>query len=346
VIILRYLGREIYKTLFFTVAVLLLILLTNQLVNLLNRAAMGRMPAITVVQAVMLGIPQYLAYMVPLAIFLSIIVVLGRMNASHELVCMHASGFSRRQLLCHILLIALPIFGCVGLLTFELAPLSSNLERAIIQQAVMSATLDKVIPGQFQPLAGSDTTLHSEGKKNDVLEDVLLVEPTEKNKKNTLAAPVWDITRAETVSQKNQNNSIYLVFHKGHRVIMQPGTLAGEEFQFSEYGIYTPLPALEKQSSAVTLSTADLWHQMGDNLKYLAEWQWRFSIPISVLIFSFIAFPLSRVNPRQGKFMRVFPAVLIYAVYVSLLFVSRSKLARLMVDPGYIHADCRIVFLF
>jgi lipopolysaccharide export system permease protein len=324
VIILRYLGKEIYKTMFFTVVVLLLILLTNQLVNLLNRAVMGRMPAMTVIQAVTLGIPQYLAYIIPLAIFLAIIVVLGKMSSSHELGCMHASGLSKGQLLRNIILIALPVFSFVALLTFELVPLSSNLEQVIIQQAAMKITLDKVIPGQFQPLSGLNTMFHSEEKKEDALHDVLLIEIVQKNNAKKFQAPVWDVTRADRVSQKTLDHSPYLIFQDGHRVIMQPGALEAEEFQFSEYGIYTPLPEVEKKASVVGLSTADLWDHRRDNLKYLAEWQWRLSIPLSVLIFAGIAFPLSRVSPRQGKFMRVLPAVLIYALYVSLLFASRS----------------------
>jgi lipopolysaccharide export system permease protein len=324
VIILRYLGKEIYKTMFFTVAILLLILVTNQLVNLLNRAAMGRMPPMTVVQAVMLGIPQYLTYMIPLGIFLGIIVVMGKLSANHELVSMHAAGFSKRQLLRSIMLIALPVFIFVGLLTFELAPLSSNLERAVLRQAVMSASLDKVIPGQFQPLAGAESVFHAESKTDKTLHNVLLVEPVKKSKANHLPAPIWDITRAKAANQQAINEADFLVFHEGRRVVMQAGSLSGEEFWFKEYGVHTPVPTLENNSRAVSLSTADLRQRMGHNLRYIAEWQWRFAIPISVLVFTLIAFPLSRVQPRQGKFMRVFPAVLIYALYVSLLFCSRS----------------------
>lgn len=323
-IILRYIGKEIYKTMLFTVAVLLLILVTNQLVNLLNQAATGVMTAFVVTQAVLLGIPQYLAYMVPLGFFLGIIVVLGRMASTHELVSMHASGFSKKQLLGNIMLIALPVFVFVALLTFELAPLSSNLERAVLKRAVMSATLGKVIPGQFQELAGDGSTLYSEGKKGKSLEHVLLVESMKKGKSNRLPAPIWDITRATSVDQQEKDGSDYLVFHDGRRVITQAGAPGAEEFWFKSYGIRTPTPDLKDNAYAVSRSTADLWDDLSHGLRYVAEWQWRFAVPISILVFALIAFPLSRVSLRQGKFMRVFPAVLIYAIYVSLLFASRS----------------------
>lgn len=332
-IILRYLGREIYKTLLYTVSILLLILITNQLVNLLNRAAMGKIPALTVVQAVMLGIPQYLTYMVPLGLFLGVIVVLGKMSTTHELIAMHASGYSKAQLLKSILLISLPVCLFVASLTFVVSPMSVNLRKSVIKQAAMRASLDKVIPGQFQPLGDPNSTFHSETKSDDFLEDVLWVEAMKKSKENTLPAPIWDATRAKWASQEVTDDGEYLVFHDGHRVLLQPGSKSAEEFWFEEYGVLTPVPSIGHSSLASTQSLSALRKGIATDIKYLAEWQWRFAIPISVLVFALIAFPLSQVQPRQGKFMRVFPAVLIYAIYTNLLFYSRSSLISGTIAP-------------
>lgn len=333
VIILRYLGREIYKTLLYTVSILLLILITNQLVNLLNRAAMGKIPALTVVQAVMLGIPQYLTYMVPLGLFLGIIVVLGKMSTTHELIAMHASGYSKGQLLKSILLISLPVCLFVASLTFVISPMSINLRKAVIMRAVTRASLDKVIPDQFQSLGDPNSTFHSEGKSDDFLEDVLWVQSMKKSSSNQLPAPIWDATRAKWASQESLADGEYLVFHDGHRVLLQPGSRSSEEFWFKEYGVLTPVPTLSHTKLASAQPLSELRRGISNNIKYLAEWQWRFAIPISVLVFTLIAFPLSQVKPRQGKFMRVFPAVLIYAIYTNLLFYSRSALISGTLSP-------------
>ena len=58
----------------------------------------------------------------------------------------------------------------------------------------------------------------------------------------------------------------------------------------------------------------------------MAEFQWRLSMPLSVLVLSFLAIPLSRVRPRVGRFKQILPAILIYVVYVNMLFVSRTWL--------------------
>ena len=63
-----------------------------------------------------------------------------------------------------------------------------------------------------------------------------------------------------------------------------------------------------------------------DSNEAVAEWHWRIAIPLSIPLLTLIAVPLSRVNPRQGKFGRLLPALLLYLGYYSLLIIARSAL--------------------
>ena len=55
-----------------------------------------------------------------------------------------------------------------------------------------------------------------------------------------------------------------------------------------------------------------------------AELQWRISTPLSALLLTLLAIPLSRSRPRQGRYARMLLALAIYAVYFNLLDVSRT----------------------
>jgi lipopolysaccharide export system permease protein len=54
------------------------------------------------------------------------------------------------------------------------------------------------------------------------------------------------------------------------------------------------------------------------------EFQWRVSTPISTLLLTLAAIPLSRSRPRQGRYAKMLVALGIYAVYFNLLDVARS----------------------
>lgn len=55
-----------------------------------------------------------------------------------------------------------------------------------------------------------------------------------------------------------------------------------------------------------------------------AELQWRISVSFSVLLLALLAVPLSQVRPRQSRYVRLLPAILIYVAYVNLLFFARN----------------------
>ena len=64
-----------------------------------------------------------------------------------------------------------------------------------------------------------------------------------------------------------------------------------------------------------------------DNLEDRALLHWRFSLPLIVPIVTLLAVRLSRVNPRQGRFFHLLPAMLVYITYLGLLIVARDALA-------------------
>ncbi len=59
------------------------------------------------------------------------------------------------------------------------------------------------------------------------------------------------------------------------------------------------------------------------NVKLL-NLQWRLSIPIMVMVLNLVGVPLSRVNPRVGKYAKLLPAIIIFIVYANFLFIARD----------------------
>ena len=55
-IIFRYLAKEVFITLISLTAILMLIFLSNQFVQYLNRAASGNIPGVIIMKLMMLGI--------------------------------------------------------------------------------------------------------------------------------------------------------------------------------------------------------------------------------------------------------------------------------------------------
>jgi lipopolysaccharide export system permease protein len=80
--------------------------------------------------------------------------------------------------------------------------------------------------------------------------------------------------------------------------------------------------------------------------KHQAQLQWRISLILMVPIVTLIAFPLSKVNPRQGRFARLFPAIVLFMVYISLLIAMTGMIEKRTLKPEIGLWSLHIVYLF
>ena len=62
--------------------------------------------------------------------------------------------------------------------------------------------------------------------------------------------------------------------------------------------------------------------------EHQAELQWRLSIIFLIPVITMIAVPMSKVDPRQGRYSKLISAAVIYASYFLLLQLSRDMVAE------------------
>ena len=123
----------------------------------------------------------------------------------------------------------------------------------------------------------------------------------------------------------NDNNK-FLVLNDGYRFVGNPGEYDYEITYFRDYA-----SKLDKANSAITnqevssLSTAQLVSMSTSEAR--AELQWRLSLPVMILVVVFLGVSLSKTAPRQGRYVRVLPAILIYFMYYTALNYA-SRLIR------------------
>ena len=68
--------------------------------------------------------------------------------------------------------------------------------------------------------------------------------------------------------------------------------------------------------------------QLGDSGPEAAEFHWRIGLPMFCLIGGLLAVGISRVKPRQGRFAKVVPGMLMMLVYYLALLINRNMVAE------------------
>ena len=324
-LLFRYLAKEIYTTMIVIVMVLLLVLISAQFLHYLQYVAEGKITVIVLMKIMGLEVPLLLGYLLPLGFFLAVIITIGRMCIDHELVVVSACGVSHAKLLGMITMIATVVMLLTAWLMFHIEPKVQWYRLKMLKVAQVSYSLSKITPGTFQQLGKLELYAGSQSDDHHQLNDVFAAVPM--NKSSAYPNGSWQIIRAQKATEYVDPKTFdsYVVLHHGAEYQGSAKQLNYQITQFKRYAIRlaTPTHGLSQKDRIKYMSTKELWHERHQGPE-AAELQWRLAMPLSILILGLLALPLAYVNPRRGKFGRVFPAILLYLIYVNMIFVCRS----------------------
>jgi lipopolysaccharide export system permease protein len=115
------------------------------------------------------------------------------------------------------------------------------------------------------------------------------------------------------------------VLHDGRRYDGVPGTSDFRVMEFAEHGIPYQLPGeADPELKPRAMPTIDLL--LSDVPEQIAELHFRLGIPIATLIMAVFAVPLSRSQPRAGRYGRLAIGLLVFIIYFNLMSAGKAWL--------------------
>jgi len=147
--------------------------------------------------------------------------------------------------------------------------------------------------------------------------------------------PHWEVLWANQAFAQTDTKSKedYLILANGSQYEGLPGRADYRVLNFEQYKARLPHPTVELKNDTRTIKTKNLWPLLNPDKYKAAELQWRFSIPLMVLILTLIAIPLSKANARSGKFAKLLPAIILYIFYANLMFIARNWMISGKISP-------------
>ncbi len=327
-IIFRYLSRDLLYTSLAVSAILLIIFLSSTFSRFLDDAAQGRLAVDALFSIILFRMPHLLELILPLGFYLAILLVYGRMYIESEMVVLSACGMSQFQLFVMTLIPAAVIAIMVGLFSFWLSPLGASLTERTLAEQRNRSEFESLQEGRFQAIAQGRVMTYVENvTDSSQLQKVFVAQQEGPDKSVVVIADSGQQKLKEEYDQR------YLILQRGYRYEGRPGTSDFKITGFSEWGRYLPPAAsiadLEFESDAKP--TSELLAVQ--SLENQAALQWRIAMPLMVFIATLLAVPLSKTNPRQGRYFKMLPAILIYVFYLTFLLNANSKMMKGKLDP-------------
>ncbi|MCL2076575.1 MAG: LPS export ABC transporter permease LptF [Betaproteobacteria bacterium] len=299
------------------------ILISTQLIRLLNEAAGGRLAAEAVAALLGFAALRYLPTVLSLTLFMAVLLPLSRAYRDSEMVVWFSSGIALTDWFRPVFRFALPVVLGIAALSMFLSPW------AVLQSANYRSQIETksdsvpISPGAFREVTA--------GKQ---ISRVIFVEKLDENTaafSNIFASVIQDGRLGVVVASRGQqetmeNGDSFLMLDEGHRYEVEPGTPAFRIMEFERYGLRIDEGRPPEHED--TPRSRLIWRLSLNHPTEAGELLWRFGQPLAALLLAFLAVPLSFVNPRAGHSLNMIFAIVIFTLYNNLISVSQAWVTR------------------
>lgn len=324
----RYIFREIATTWLGVTMVLLLILLTNQFARILGDVAKGKLPKNAAFDVIGLSAVQYLTILVPIGLFLATMLALGRLYRDSEMPAMMACRVGPSGIYRPLTWLMLPLVLAVAWLSIEGGPRALTAIDRIGAEARREADFASIEPGRFTIIGPDRAVVYG----NSVTPEGVMEKVFMQRRKGDDIIEVVIAELGEMVESDDPNVRL-LVLHNGRRYEGVPGTSEFRVIEFAEHGIPYRLPSLvTPEPKPRAMAFMDLVRS--DEPAHIAEMQWRLSIPLSTIILAILAVPLSRSQPRAGRYGRLAIGLLVFIIYLNMMSAAKAWIEQSSISPA------------
>lgn len=326
-ILYRYINRQLFTTTVVVAFVLTMVLVSGRFIKYMAEAAAGKIAADALFAIMLFRLPEFLQMILPLSLYIAVLLVFGRLHVDNEMVVMKAGGVGPARILRGLLAPVLVMMVVIAGFSLYATPRGDAEVARIFEAQKERSVLELLSPGRFHSERSGEgqraTYAESLDRERGELGNVFIADTRQFSGDGGVRMLT---VRARTGRIVEHEGANYLELRNGRQYLGQPGSagyrvadferslvrLAGEESS-------PPPPEVHGRP------TLELLQQTGNEVR--AELQWRWSLILLVPVMIALALPLSRVSPRQGPFMRLIPALLLYMLYLGLLLVLRSRMA-------------------
>lgn len=325
----RYIIAEIRRPVTIMVSILTFVFASYSAEKYLTQATNGTLALQSVLDMVMYKVVIALEMLIPVALYTSVAMALGRLYHDSEITAIFASGASPLRLYRAIALISIPIVIIVSTLSVYGRPWAYAKSYELEQQSKTDLDVDHLLPQRFNLNADNGRMILAESidRTSGNLTNALIYDPGEGKSRvfRSKLAKVADPDPVDPIVELTDGVS-YTLNHQDAKDVIAT-------FSNSLLLHLKPLD-LEPENKRKSTPTALL--RVSELAQDKAELQWRETRGISAMLLALLAVPLSRTAPRKGRFSTLLPIALVFAAIFYAGNISRTLVGNAVIPltPG------------
>jgi lipopolysaccharide export system permease protein len=321
----RYIAREVLLP--FTVVILILVGLFASFssARLLAGAVTETLGIAALLKLVFLKTLIALEVLIPIALYISVIIGLGRLNKDQELNAIRSIGVSGTRIVLTVLTVAIPVGIVSGMLSSYVRPWAYAESYILDAQAEAELNTNRFQAGRF---FGSERTgrivyVRSKSDFDKQMQGIFHYIKKPDSSEIIIARQALQIQPTTAEQRPHIQLSDGFIYQLTNTAAIDDVI----QFENMTYFIDSDYVLNYRRKAAATRT---LWES--DQPRDIAELQWRISRPLSTILLALIAVIFIRTTPRQDKTDRTY----LTAALVFVLYFNLSGLAKTWVEQGVV----------
>ena len=324
-IIRRYLVKQVVSTSLVVVSLLTLIMMGGRLIKYFGVAAQGRLDASILFSIIGYRLPEFLTLILPLGFFIALMLVFGRLYVDHEMAIFNSSGISRNKLGRLLVPMTVVFLAVQSFLMLWAAPWGLRQFEELTSAQAVRTGFDLVRPKEF--VSSGAYTIYasdlSEDRKN--LKDIFFYQKADREGQPDVMILAKEATRIEMPN--DSANVVDLTEGRRYEIFANSPKYTHIEFQSYRLRLENNKEAKFESTEVEALPTSKLWQNRDDAVVSSELW-WRVYVPFAMVVALILSLALSEVSPRQGRYLKLFPALLIFASLIVVLMAIKTRISK------------------
>lgn len=331
----KLIAQDLLKTVLSVWSVIVVIIVSREFIRVLDKAIQGRVPNETLLTLLGLKTISIGASLLPPALFMAVLMVLGKMYRDQEMSAIASAGGGVGVLYRAVFLMVLPLSIAAAGLSLYGTPWAEATTTKIMHEGAESSDLRGIAAGKFSEYSQSDLVFYVENISPDhVMHDVFV----QHRRGNTPG-----IINAESAHLQDLPEGRYVIFHNGERIQGIPGQLDFVIEKFKDYAVRVEEPDTAIFFNRISIAPDILRASSAPADK--AELQRRWSIPLGMVLLGLLGVPLAQISPRGGAFGNILVGFIIYFCYGNLLRVSQLWVSKAVIPVWLGGAGVNVLLL-
>ena len=331
-ILSKSLNVEVLKSTLGVLTIFFCLVISSRFVGYFEQASEGLINPNIILKVVLLRFPDFITLLIPFSFFLGVVITISRLYADSEIFGYIGGGLSNKDLIKYLIPQAAIYFFLTLILSIYIAPYTKELSKEVLSINTIQEQFASIKPKQIYTLKNNGGFIYAESKKNNSFSDIVIFKSNDRGS---------SLIVADQFNPNDLNSKIELNFKNG--------TLYQDIFDvdssiISSFGeLKIPIDKEANIISGISLSKLFDFSIKSSQ----SQLQWNISIPITIFLLLVLGVNLSKVEPRQGRFSVLLPAIFVYILYLSLLILARESFNEAtLASQNYIWFVHILFFLF